>query len=229
MTGFMHTGDISVGPPDYLVRHNGVTAPRLTPTEWARRRRVERETRRVAAARNKTKGRLHRLGESWHLVDIASMGLPVHDAFLAIGPGGLFVVSVKSQGRSRVLLSGDTIQINGKRPGYVAEARNLAEAISGALTRMAGTDIPVTPILALAGTGLISVYGLPRNCVVMPYRELDNLLNAYGDRIGTHTVDKLASIARHPVTVVDLRSDQLAATYGRQSSDLPADKSRSRR
>jgi hypothetical protein len=196
VTGFMHASDITVGPPDYLVRPDGRNAPRSTPMEWARRRRVERETRRVAAARNKTKGRLNRLGAAWQLVDVAAMGLPVQDAFVAIGPGGLFAVTVKSQGRSRVLLSGDTVQINGWRPAYVADARALAATISTAFTRMAGTDVPVTPVLTFAGTGLITVYGLPRNCVVMPYRELDNLLNTYGNRIGSRTVDKLASIAR---------------------------------
>jgi hypothetical protein len=167
---------------------------------------LEKEARRVEGVRNRTMGRLHRLGDEWHLIEASALGLGARDAFLAIGPGGVFAVTVKSQGRSRVRLSGDVIQINGKRPTYIVEALKLAGAVAAALTRTAGTAVPVTPVLALAGSGMISVYGVPRNCVVMPYRELDNLLGAYGDRISGRTAEKLASIARHPATVVDLRS-----------------------
>jgi hypothetical protein len=174
-------------------------------------------------------GRLQRLGAEWQLIEANTLGLGQRDAFVAIGPGGVFAVTVKSQGRNRVRMSGDVIQINGKRLDYVGEARRLASALGGAFTRTAGTAIPVTPILALAGSGLISIYGLPKGCIVMPYRELDNLLGAYGDRIGARTVAKLASIARHPVTSIDLRSDQQSDGYRWHSADSPADKLGKRR
>lgn len=168
---------------------------------------------RLAAARNKTKHRLHRLGADWHLIDAIALGVDMPDSFLAVGPGGIFAITVKSQGRSRVLISGDTVQIKGDRPRYVQQARDLARSLSDTFTRLAGTRVPITPILAFSGSGLLSLYGPPKGCLVMAYRELDHLLNAYGRRIANRTVDKLASIARHPATVVDLRSDQLAATY----------------
>jgi hypothetical protein len=222
-------GDVSIGPPGLDVRSDGLTTPRQTPMEWARRRRVDKEMKRTDAVRNRTMGRLHRLGAEWRLIEANTLGLGQRDAFVAIGPGGVFAVTVKTQGRSRVRMSGDVIQINGKRFDYVGEARRLAGVIGGAFSRTAGTAIPVTPILALAGSGLISVYGLPKGCIVMPYRELDNLLGAYGDRIGAHTVEKLTSIARHPVTSIDLRSDEMSAAYRWHSTDSPADKLGKRR
>jgi hypothetical protein len=172
---------------------------------------------------------LHRLGEEWQFIEASSLGLGRRDAFLAIGPGGVFAVTVKSQGRSRVRLSGDVLQINGKRLDYIGEARRLGDAMSGALSRTAGKTVPVTAVLALAGSGLISVYGLPKGCVVMPYRELDNLLGAYGERISPPTVAKLASVARHPGTTVDLRSDALVSGYRWHSAEAPADKLGKRR
>jgi hypothetical protein len=199
-------------------------APRSTPREWARRRRVEKQGRRVDAARERTKGRLNRLGDEWVLIDAGALGLPSPESFLAIGPGGVFAVTVKSQGRNRVLLSGDTVQIAGRRPDYLGEARRLASAMSTALSRSARVRVPVTPVLALAGSGLISVYGLPRGCVVMPYRELDNLLRAYGERIAPRTVDKLASIARHPATTIDVKGNEIVSSYTWQSGVAPADK-----
>jgi hypothetical protein len=189
-----------------------------------RRRRVEREHKRLATARDKTMSRLGRLGDGWYLIEASSLGLAAPDSFLAIGPGGVFAVTVRSQGRARVLISGDTVQIKGQRPNFIGQARSFASSLSASFTRMAGAKVPVTPILAFSGSGLLSLYGPPKDCVVMPYRELDHLLNAYGRRIADRTVDKLASIARHPATVVDLRSEQLAATYAWQTAKLPADK-----
>jgi hypothetical protein len=185
---------------------------------------MEKRVRRVEADRERTKGRLNRLGDDWVLIDTGTLGLPTAESFMAIGPGGVFAVTVKSQGRSRVLLSGDTVQIAGRRPDYLGEARRLASAMSAALSRSARVRVPVTAVLALAGSGLISVYGLPRGCVVMPYRELDNLLRAYGERIAPHTVDKLASIARHPATAIDVRGNDLVSSYTWHSGVAPADK-----
>lgn len=233
MTGFVHTHDVVVRPTDPTAgRPSNLEvsgAPHLTPREWARRRRIEKQERRVDAARERTKGRLNRLGDEWVLIDTVTLGVPSHESFLAIGPGGVFAVTVKSQGRSRVRVSGDTVQIAGRRPDYLGEARRLASAMSRALSRPARVRIPVMPVLALAGSGLISVYGLPRGCVVMPYRELDNLLRAYGKRIAPRTVDKLASIARHPATAVDVKGNELVSSYTWHSGVAPADKlSRSR-
>ncbi len=146
-------GDVSIGPPDFPLRPEGITTPRLTPMEWARRRRVQKESERSDAVRNRAMGRLHRLGDAWHLIEADRLGLGVRDAFVAIGPGGVFAVTVKSQGRSRVRLSGDVILIDGKRPPYMADARRLADAISTAFTRTAGAKVPVTPVLALRAPG----------------------------------------------------------------------------
>ena len=188
--------------------------PRLTPMEWARRRRVHKEAKRDDAVRNRTMGRLHKLGSDWHLIEAVQLGLGKRDAFLAIGPGGIFAVTVKSQGRARVRLSGDVIQIDGQRPPWIADAMVLADKVSAAFGRTAGTRIPVTPVLALAGSGLISLWGVPKRCVVMPYRELNNLLGAYGERISARTVEKLASIARHPSTTDDLQLERETAASG---------------
>ncbi len=228
MTGFvpgldMHAIDV-LGPPTSDQAPDAGSTTRPTQLGWSRRRRLEREFNRLSAVRNKTKHRLHRLGPEWQLIDATNLGIDMPDSFLAIGPGGLFAVTVKSHGRARVLISGDTIQIKGHRPPYVQQARDLARVLSDKFTRLAGTRVPVTPVLTFSGSGLLSFYGPPKGCPVLVHRELDHLLNAYGRRIANRTVDKLASIARHPAAVVDLRSDQLAATYAWHASDLPADK-----
>ena len=71
---------------------------RQSPVEWARRRRAEKDARRLEAAGARALTRLDRLGPAWHLVDWprtdAAQGFyepdPSDDraGFLAIGPGG---------------------------------------------------------------------------------------------------------------------------------------------
>jgi hypothetical protein len=203
------TGLIDAGRPpglisaDYNPRHKLLESPRTTPMGWARRRREDREARRDEADRSRAVTRLARLGSGWKVLDIAELGMPAKNTFLAIGPGGVFLVTVKPQGRSRVRLAGDVVQVDGRRHGYITEARKLAEQAAKALSRTAGSTVPVTPVLALAGSGVIDVHGLPKGCVVTSYRELDYILGAYGARIAAGTVSKLYSIARHPVTWVD--------------------------
>ena len=210
-----------LGPPPY---RELLEAPRPTALEWARRRRLDREARRADLVRERAANRLSRLGAGWRVIDVAELGLSVKNAFLAIGPGGVFLVTVKEHGRTRVRLAGDIVQIDGRRLSYVAEARKLAEQAAGAISRTAGSSVPVTPVLALSGTGVIDVHGLPKGCVVTSYRELDSLLGAYGQRIAPKTVSKLYSIARHPVTWVDSRPPTEVEAYTWHVGPTPTDK-----
>ncbi len=180
------------------------------PVEWARRRRAERGARRLEAAGARALTRLDKLGPAWHIVDwprtdAALLHWSEADAderagFLAIGPGGVFAVTVADHGRARVLIAGDVVQINGKRPPYVPEARRDAKRAGLAMSAAVGLGVPVTPVLAFVGSGVISVHGLPRDCLVATHRELDRLLIAGGARISAVTANKLTAVASHPAT-----------------------------
>ena len=180
--------------------------PRASPVEWARRRRAERGARRLEAAEIRAQTRLDRLGPSWHIVDwprAGSQDLDPSDeraGFLAIGPGGVYAVTVADHGRARVLIAGDVVQINGKRPAFVAEARRDARRAGRALSAAVGLNVPVNPVLAFVGSGVISVHGLPKDCLVATHRELDRLLIAGGARISPATASKLSAVAERPTT-----------------------------
>jgi len=182
-------------------------APRPSPMEWARRRRAERDARRLEAAGARALTRLDRLGPAWHIVDWPRtdgyLDPDVSDeraGFLAIGPGGVYAVTVADHGRARVLIAGDVVQINGKRPAYVAEARRDARRAGKALSAAVGLTVPVSPVLAFVGSGVISVHGLPKDCLVATHRELDRLLIAGGARISPATASKLSAVAGRPDT-----------------------------
>lgn len=194
------------GPDAYL-------PARTSPAEWARRRRALREARRIEAAGNRAAARIKHLGPAWHVVnwprtdptEAAGHLLygPAHKeqaGFLAIGPAGIYAVSVADHGRSRVLIAGDVVQINGRRPPYVAEARRDARQASKALSRSIGHTVPVVAVLTFVGNGVISVYGLPKDCLVAAHQDLDRLLIAGGARISAGTAEKLSAVARHPAT-----------------------------
>ncbi len=225
-----------VSVPHPRVEAPGVlAAPRPSPLEWARRRRAERGARRLEAAGARALGQLDHLGPAWHVIDWprtdATDALLDDDddnraGFLAIGPSGLFAVTIADHGRARVLVAGDVVQINGKRPPYVAEARRDARRASKALTTAVGHPIPVTPVLTFVGSGVISVYGLPKDCLMATHRELDRLLVAAGNRISPATAEKLSRVAQHPATWMN-GTHPPAADYrwyedGRTAADKPA-------
>src|SRR5262245_15377294 len=187
----------ATGAPEGPASRAGIRPVEPNPLAWARRRRSERDARRAEATRERTAARLARLGSGWRVLDIQEIGLLNSNTFLAIGPGGVFVVSVKQQGRGRVRIAGDVVQLDGRRPAYIAEAKQVAEQTGKALSRTARQTIPVTPVVAFAGSGVIDVHGLPKDCLVTPHRELDYLLGSYGERIGQRTVAKLYAIAKH--------------------------------
>lgn len=201
--------------PTVAMPHPGVESTstleptRPTPLEWARRRRAERGARRLEAAGARAIGQLDHLGPAWHVIEwprtdavdvLLDRGQDERAGFLAIGPSGLFAVTIADHGRARVLVAGDVVQINGKRPPYVSEARRDAKRASKALSDAVGLPIPVTPVLTFVGSGVISLYGLPKDCLMATHRELDRLLVAGGNRISPATAEKLSRVAQAPST-----------------------------
>lgn len=191
---------------------NGRTAspkppePPRSPFDWARQRFGARPARRLSAAGQRAEHRLAQLGPAWQVVEWPATAEPAatgQQGFLAIGPGGVYAVTVVEHGRQRVMVAGDVIQIQGRRPPYVARARKTAKKASDALTAAVGTTVPVVPVLAFVGSGALSAQGLPSGCLVVPHRDLDRLLLAAGNKISPTTAKKLADVAGHPATWAD--------------------------
>ncbi|HEV7898777.1 MAG TPA: nuclease-related domain-containing protein [Planosporangium sp.] len=181
--------------------------------EWIRDRRAERESRRAEVAHQRAAQRLEALGDNWRVLDLQATAGSDRMNFLAVGPGGIFAVTVKDTGRSRVSFSGDVVQIDGRRPKYVQEARRVAKRAATALSRIAGVSVPVMPVLAFAGSGAISVYGLPKGVIISSYQELGRVLNARGHRLGSGTVEKLYALAADPATWINPPYVPLAERY----------------
>ncbi|QSB17030.1 hypothetical protein JQS43_00745 [Natronosporangium hydrolyticum] len=177
--------------------------PPRSALDWARQRLGSRNNRRLSAAGQRAGHRLQQLGPSWRMVEWPSAELTDdrdHAGFLAIGPGGVYSVTVVDQGRRRVMLAGDVVQIHGRRPPHISRARKAARKASNALTEAVGTKVPVVPVLTFVGSGPISAQGLPNGCLVVAHRELDKVLLAAGHKISPETARKLADVANHPAT-----------------------------
>jgi len=102
-----------------------------------------------------------------------------------------------------VMLAGDVVQIQGRRPPYVARAKRAARKVSQALSAAVGTKVPVVPVLTFVGSGAISAQGMPTGCLAVVNRELHRLLLAAGNKISVDTAKKLADVANHPATWAD--------------------------
>lgn len=190
-----HPADTRPADPDPSGTRADLTPPsrQLSPLGWLGRQRDARAQRRAEAGRQRVVHRVELLGPLWHIVDYN-----VDDPdFLAIGPGGVFQVTVCDHGRARVQLAGDVVQVNGNRPPYVALARRDASRISQQMSAIAGRRIPVIPVVAFLGTGEIVYYGRPpEGCVVTSYRDIGRALDAHGQRITPTTVEKLVTLAK---------------------------------
>jgi hypothetical protein len=201
---------------------------RPSPLSWMRQRRIDRETRKVESARQRIADRMGSLGSEWRVRDLKDATEHDRTTFLAVGPGGVFAVTIKDHGRSRISFAGDVVQVNGARPRYVAEARKNAQIAADALSRQAGVSIPVMPVLAFAGTGTIAFYGMPKGCIVTSYQDLHRVLKARGRRLAATTVEKVFTVANHPRTWVNEPYVALAERYrwypdgGRAGADKPS-------
>jgi hypothetical protein len=170
----------------------GAAAGLPSVTGWWGRRRAERARRRAMMGRRRVAQQVELLGPQWRIVDYH----PEDPDFLAIGPGGVFQVTVADHGWLRVELAGDVVQVDGRRLPYVALARRDASRISEQMSRIAGRRIPVIPVVAFLGSGPITYYGRPpEGCVVTSYGDIGRALNAHGSRIGPQTIEKLTALA----------------------------------
>jgi len=215
MTSFLHASD---GPglrptAERYAPVKPVIDSRPSPLEWIRGRRADRETRRAEIAHQRAAQRLEALGHNWRVLDLQATAGSDRMSFLAVGPGGIFAVTVKDHGRSRVSFAGDVVQIDGRRPKYVQEARKNAKLAATALSRIAGVSVPVMPVLAFAGSGTISVYGMPKGVIISSYQELGRVLNSRGQRLAPGTVEKIYALAADPATWLNPPYIPLAERY----------------
>jgi hypothetical protein len=228
LTSVPHPTDSRILHPSIrrTVPSTSSTDGRTSPLDWVRNRRKEREVRRADAAHQRAAHRMETLGHQWRVLDLQATAGTDRMSFLALGPGGIFAVTVKDHGRSRVAFAGDVVQIAGRRPKYVQEARRNAKIAATALSRIAGISVPVMPVLAFAGRGTIAVHGMPKGVIISAYQELGRVLNARGHRLAPETVDKLFHLAADPATWLNPPYVALAERYqwypdGEAATDKP--------
>jgi hypothetical protein len=215
MTSFLHAGNgPDLGSPrEAYAPARSFVESRPSAMDWIRDRRLGRESRRAELAHQRAAQRLAALGDDWRVLDLKATAGSEPMRFLAVGPGGIFAVTVADHGRGRVSFAGDVVQIDGRRPKYVQEARRVAKLVATALSRTTGVSVPVMPVLAFAGSGAISVYGMPKGVIVSSYQELGRVLNARGYRLAPSTVDKLYTLAADPATWINPPYVPLAERY----------------
>src|SRR5687767_14153186 len=98
MTGLLHSSDgprILPAPRPGHAQADFLDATRSPPAERVRSRREARERRRAAVKHARTAQRLAALGPGWQLIDLRECAGTEPMTYLAIGPGGVFAVTVK--------------------------------------------------------------------------------------------------------------------------------------
>jgi hypothetical protein len=120
--------------------------------------------------------RLGRLGhDGWKILDSIRLGNGAAVEFLAIGRPGVFTVRAWNLGKARISVEGTAIRVNGTEYPYLDECRAEAETVARRLSS-AGTDVRVTPVLALVGVSELDLSRASTGFVVCRGEMVDHVL-----------------------------------------------------
>jgi hypothetical protein len=175
------------------VRHAREAAAQLTEA-WRRQRTAP------PPAANEVAARLARLSKhDWYVLDAPPPAEEIpegHIDHLLVGPRGVFTVHARHHPDGRVGVYGDTLIIDGRRPGYIPACRAEAERVERLLTAARGLPVHVTPVLAISGTANLRVSSAPPDVLVVQANGIDKALKRRPVVFNTGTVTRVYRLTR---------------------------------
>lgn len=120
--------------------------------------------------------RLDRLGrDGWRILHSVRLGAGAEVEYVAIGRPGVFTVRAWNHARAEISVDGTAVRVNGTAYPYIDECRSEAESVARRLAA-AGTDVRVTPVLALVGVGGLDLSRASADCIVCRAEMVDHVL-----------------------------------------------------
>jgi hypothetical protein len=175
------------------------------PTDVRNYKDLPRAERRAARARLRewadTFGLIEQAGTGWKALDLGELlGSMEKDLYLAIGPAGIYTVSVKDQPRDTVAFGSDVIQIRGVRDyDSIPRARAHAELVSRMLGAAVGAgNLRVHGIVAYRKASVLRLGEDPKGVSVVAAQDLAAALGRQGPIMAQRTADKLVMYAANP-------------------------------
>lgn len=114
---------------------------------------------------------LNSLGSHWTLLHPVA-GSSDSD-YLVIGPGGVFVITIKNHSGQRVVVESEQLLVNNRRTNHLRDARFEAARVSKLLSTEASESIAVNPLIAIVDPGSLAfVRRRPQDVTVVASSQL---------------------------------------------------------
>jgi hypothetical protein len=166
-------------------------------------RAAERRSRRGAESEEIVGQRLLSLDAEWYVINdvpLADTGDQI--AHVAIGPGGVYVVSAEMHRGKKIWVAGETIMVNGFRAYHTRTSRAMALRTQQLLTDAVGFEVPVFGIVAVVGAVQFTVRDQPRDgkVYVTTSRGARRWLRQQPTRLNDQAVERIFAMARRSTT-----------------------------
>ncbi len=180
----------------------GAASAKIGVARLVRVRAEDRSWLIAAAGEERTADRLDRLAvvdPRWRFLHAIRRGGRVPDVdHLAIGPGGVFVITSRYHPRATVWVRGNVLVVDGESLPHVRAARHVAHQAAAALSAAACDDVSVAALVALVDARELTVASAPPDVSVLHQRALVRWLLRQPETLDGATVDRLDEIARRP-------------------------------
>ena len=145
--------------------------------------------------------RLDRLPDGWHVLHAVPVGDRGADVdHVVIGPAGLFTVNTKHHAGQRVWVAGRTFRVGGRAQLHVRNAEHEADRAARRLSAAVGTQVEVTPVIAVVAAESLTVKAAPDRVVVVAADRLLRELRRRPAVLTDEQVQRLLQAADRPGT-----------------------------
>lgn len=146
-------------------------------------------------------GRLDSLGEGWtvlHSVPIGTRGSDIDH--VVVGAAGVFTINTKFHEDARVWVGSRRLLVNGQAKDHLRNTRYEATRTQKLLSGAAGTEVPVTGVIAIVGAKQIAVREQPADVAVLHAARLTRWLKKQKPRLDQSRTEALSALVRDAAT-----------------------------
>ncbi len=145
--------------------------------------------------------RLDSLGDGWtvlHSVPIGTRGSDIDH--VVVGAAGVFTINTKFHEDARVWVGSRRLLVNGQTKDHLRNTRYEATRTQKLLSAAAGTEVPVTGVIALVGAKQITVRERPTDIAVLDAARLTRWLKKQKPRLDQVQTATLSALVRDAAT-----------------------------
>lgn len=146
-------------------------------------------------------GRLDSLGEGWtvlHSVPIGTRGSDIDH--VVVGAAGVFTINTKFHEDARVWVGSRRLLVNGQAKDHLRNSRYEATRTQKLLSAAAGTEVPVTGVIAIVGAKQITIREQPADVAVLDATRLTRWLKKQKPRLDQAQTAALSALVRDAAT-----------------------------